>query len=223
MHRERVHDPGHGLAVGVYVGRGDVAVVADEDRDLGGEPPRHVLQLVQAQLPRIDDDSALGAAERDVDDRALPRHPHRERLHLVQGDVGVIADAALGRTAVDVVLHSIAREHPDAVVVHAHRERAGELALDLAQHLAEPGLELDDLRGLVELRLRGAPFVGLDHRFECRAHSRTDDRGYSALGSQITLTQAGTPALKARSSAGRMSWGRSTNSPWPPSASTTLS
>jgi hypothetical protein len=41
----------------------------------------------------------------------------------------------------------------------------------------------------------------------------TEERGYSACGSQITFTQAGTPAFTARSSAGRMPSGLSTSSP----------
>ena len=32
----------------------------------------------------IDDDAALAAAVRDADDRALPGHPHREGLDLVE-------------------------------------------------------------------------------------------------------------------------------------------
>src|SRR5205085_4467687 len=120
----------------------------------------------------IDDDSALRAAKRDVDDGALPSHPHRERLDLVQRDVWVIADPTLRRSAVYVVLDAITGEHADALVVQLHREGACELALHLAQDLAEPGLELDELRRLIELGLRGAPFVGLLHgRFQiCGAH-----------------------------------------------------
>ncbi len=136
----------------------------------------------------------------------------------------MVADAALGRAAVDVVLHPVAREHPQVTVVELHREIAGELALDLAQHLAEPRLEPDQLGGFVELGLCGAPFVGFDDGFQLGgAHINTDDRGYSASGSQITLMQAGTPAMKARSSAGRICSGRSTIWPKPPSASTTWS
>ena len=46
------------------------------------------------------------------DDRALPGHPHGERLDLVEADVLVVADAALGRAATQVVLDAIARETP---------------------------------------------------------------------------------------------------------------
>ena len=36
-----------------------------------------------------------------------------KRLDLVERHVGVVADAALGRPAVDVVLHPVAGEHPE--------------------------------------------------------------------------------------------------------------
>src|SRR5262249_37610133 len=158
----------------------------------------HVLQLAHGQLSRVDDHAALGAAVRDVDHGALPRHPHGQRLDLVQRHVGVVADAALGRPAVDVVLDAVPGEHLDPAVVHLDREVAGELALPLAQDLPQLGLQADDLRGLVELALRRAPFAGLVAEIQggrqlFAAHIRTEERGYSAAGSQITLTQAGTP------------------------------
>ena len=62
---------------------------------------------------RVADDAALGAAERQAHQRALPRHPHRERLDLVERDAGVVADAALRRAARDVVRDALAREDAD--------------------------------------------------------------------------------------------------------------
>ena len=53
VHRKRVHDPRHRLRVGAHVGRGDVAVGADEDRDLGREAAGHVLELVERELARV--------------------------------------------------------------------------------------------------------------------------------------------------------------------------
>ena len=170
MHRQRVHDPRHDLGVGVDVGRRDVAVGTDEDRDLGGEAPGHVLQLLAAEPARVDDDAALGAPVRDVDDGALPGHPHGQRLDLVQRDVRVEADAALRRSAVDAVLDAVAGEDLDAAVVHLDREVAGELALDLAQDLPELRLQPDDLGRGVELALCGAPLVSLLVDLHRRAH-----------------------------------------------------
>ena len=70
----------------------------------------------------IADDAALGAAEGDVDDRALPGHPGGQRAHFVERDVGRVADAALGRAARDGVLHAIAGEDFQAAVVELNRE-----------------------------------------------------------------------------------------------------
>ena len=162
VHRQCVHDPGHRLTIRVDVRCRDVAIAADENRDLCREAARHVLELVQRELARIDDDAALGAAEGDVDHRALPGHPHRESLDLVERDVRVVADASFGGSAVDVVLHPITGEHARMAVVELDREMAGELALHFAKNVPQPWLEPDQLRGLVELRLRGAPFVRLD-------------------------------------------------------------
>ena len=54
-------------------------------------------------------DAALGAAERDVDQGALPGHPHRQRPDFVEVGRRVVAQAALGRAARDVVLDAVAR------------------------------------------------------------------------------------------------------------------
>ena len=57
---------------------------------------------------RVDRDAALGAAVGHVDDGALPRHPHRQRAHLVDVDARGVAQAALAGAAGDVVLHAVA-------------------------------------------------------------------------------------------------------------------
>src|SRR5512143_735849 len=68
--------------------------------------PRQICSCARAQVVRIADDAALRATERDVDDGALPRHPHRERADRVDGFLRVEADAALARSAGVVVLHA---------------------------------------------------------------------------------------------------------------------
>ena len=73
------------------------------------------------------------------DDGALPGHPHGQGLDLVERHVRVVADAALGRAAAQVVLDAVAGEDLDAAVVHLDREVDGQLALGLAQDLAQAG------------------------------------------------------------------------------------
>ena len=70
----------------------------------------------------VADDAALGAAEGNVDDSALPGHPAGQGAHFVEGDVGRVADAAFGRAAGDGVLNAEAGEHFDATIVHGRRE-----------------------------------------------------------------------------------------------------
>ena len=96
------------------------------------------------------------------DDRALPGHPHREGLDLVERDVLVVADAALGRAAAEVVLDAVAGEDLDGAVVHVDREVDGELAARLAEDRAQPRIEVEALGGEVELVLRDLP--GVDRR-----------------------------------------------------------
>src|SRR5437899_10436930 len=55
VHRKRVHDPGHRLAVGVDVGRGVVAVGAYEVRYLVRVSLGYVLELARKQLSEIED------------------------------------------------------------------------------------------------------------------------------------------------------------------------
>ena len=102
VHGVGVHDPGHGLLVGVHVGRGNVLLRSDEVDDLRGVAAGHALQFALAHCFGIADDAALGAAEGNVDDGALPGHPTGQGAHFVERDVGRVANAALGRAAGDV-------------------------------------------------------------------------------------------------------------------------
>ena len=95
-----VHHPGHHLGVRVDVGRGDVARRPEHLLDLVDERPRDALRARRRlSCVRVAVDAALRAAERDADDRGLPRHERGERAHLVEVDLRVVADAALVRPA----------------------------------------------------------------------------------------------------------------------------
>jgi len=52
--------------------------------DASGEAAGQALDLAQAELRGVDDDAALAAPEGHAHDRALPGHPHRQRLGLVE-------------------------------------------------------------------------------------------------------------------------------------------
>ena len=93
----------------------------------------------------------------------MPTTAHFQVIHIASAltssrrDVLVVADAALGRTAAEVVLDAIAGEDLDAAVVHLHREVDDELAPRLAEDLAQSGIEVEPLGGEIELLLGDLP------------------------------------------------------------------
>jgi hypothetical protein len=74
---------------------------------------------------------------------AIPRHPGRKRLDFIEGDVGMVADAALGGTERDGMLYAIAREHFDVPVVHEHRARHCDLPLGAREYLPDTGVQVE--------------------------------------------------------------------------------
>ena len=133
VHRVRVEDPRHHRRARADVGRRDVLLRPDLVDDLGRVAARHPLELADRERLRVADDAALRAAERQVHQRALPGHPHRERLDLVERDGRVVADAALRRAAGDVVRDAPAGEDAHGAVVHRGRDRDLDRLLALAE------------------------------------------------------------------------------------------
>src|SRR4029079_13774146 len=111
------------------VGRRHVLLRADRVDDLGDVAARERLDLALRHPRRIADHAPFAAAEWNVRDGALPRHPRGERRHLVERDAGVIPDAALRRTERDVVLNAVAREDFDLAVVHLYGAGDDDLSL----------------------------------------------------------------------------------------------
>ena len=122
---------------------------------------------------------ALAAAERDVDDGALPRHPHGQGAHGIDRLLRVEADAALGRAARVVVLHAEALENLDVPIVHADGDEELELALRVAQQVARALVEIEQVRDLVELSLRH-----LERVEALRRHAMNDSRKMSEKAEQ---------------------------------------
>jgi hypothetical protein len=108
LHRERVHHPGHDSGAGAHVGCWNVDGRSDEIENLRNVAARDALEFPIGHFQRVAGNAALGTAERDVDDGALPGHPRRQRFAVVEVDAGVIADAAFARAARVVVDNAIA-------------------------------------------------------------------------------------------------------------------
>ena len=107
---ELVQHPEHVLGGGHDVRRRDIGLGTDVARHLPHPPAADLLLLPLAQVVRITDHAALGAAEGDVHHGALPGHPHGQRANGVERLLGVEANAALARAAGIVVLHAEAAE-----------------------------------------------------------------------------------------------------------------
>jgi hypothetical protein len=166
VHRVRVEDPGHNLLVRADIRRGNVGVGAKDSDQAGRVPPRDAFQFAHRQRARIAEHAALGAAERKIDDGALPRHSRRERPHFVGRDAEVIANAAFSGATQRAVYHAIAGEHVDASVVHFDRNCDRHFAFRLAKDTVDAGVEIEG---------NGRAFVTREHRMhrvrlarECR-------------------------------------------------------
>ena len=154
LHRVRVHHPRHRLLVRRHVGRGDVELRPDERRELRGEAARDARDLGRGELARVAAHAALRAAVRQAEQRALPRHPHRERRALAEVDALVVADAALRRAEHRGVLHAVGRERAERAVVHLHGQRQDQRALGMAETGRDHRRDLGQLERMLELRAR---------------------------------------------------------------------
>src|SRR5262245_54340955 len=101
MHAVGVHHPRHDLVVRVDVRSRYVFFRSDGIDDLRDVAPSERLELTFRHARRIADHATLAAAEWNMRNGALPGHPGRECGDLVERDVGVISDAAFGRTKRD--------------------------------------------------------------------------------------------------------------------------
>jgi hypothetical protein len=126
---ERIEYPGHGFLIGVEIGCGNIDVWTDVVSQLVHVAPGQPPELVGREFLGIADHPTLGAAERNVQERGLPRHQCRQGGDLGFGHIGVIADAALSRTSNGVVQDAIAVKRPDGTIVHLHRKTNGDGSL----------------------------------------------------------------------------------------------
>src|SRR5690606_2153484 len=126
---------------------------ADDRQDLRGVAPRDALQLSLRVCARVNGGTALRAAVGNVDERALPRHPHGERAHLAEVHVRRAAQSAFGGTAGEVVLDSVAEVDGGAAVLSAQRDADRHLAAWRAQHLVSAVVVAKVLDGSGKLRV----------------------------------------------------------------------
>ncbi len=161
------------MRVGVNIGRGNIDFRADDGLNFRGVAARHAFEFALGHALGIADDAALGAAVGKIHGGGLPGHPCGQRLHFIERDVRVIAQAALGRAARHVVLHAKSGEDFHLAVVHFHGDGNFHDALRRAQNLAQARIELQVFRRHVKLDLRDAKRI----QIFARRHPRKDGLG----------------------------------------------
>ncbi len=171
-HGVSVHNPRHGLRVGINIGRGNVLRGPDDRQNFAGIAPRHPFEFALGHALGVTNHAALRAAERHVQHGGLPRHPGRQRFYLIQRYVGMVADASFSGSSRDVVLHPVAGQHFYLPVIHLCRDGNLQHALGRAQYLPQSGIELQEFRRHIELNLRDAEGVQVFPRSNARHHRR---------------------------------------------------
>ncbi len=141
------------MAVGAHVGRRDVVFGADVLAQCVRESSGDSLKLHSGDRVRVELDAAFAAPERQTHKSAFPRHHRRERFHIVERDLRVVAHPALERPQEIVVLHAITLEEANLPAVHPDREVHDQLVLRLGQDRLHVRLDLSDPGGPVEVIL----------------------------------------------------------------------
>ena len=120
VHRVGVHDPGHGLLIGIHIRRRHIALRADVIQDFRRVAPGNALQFPHRELGGITDNTAFGSSKGDIDDRALPGHFGGQASNFVQRHIRRVAKATLARPPSDTVLHAVAVKNSELSIVHRH-------------------------------------------------------------------------------------------------------
>ncbi len=121
--------------------------------DLADPAAAELFMLSGAQIVRIAHDAAFTSAQRDIDHRAFPRHPHREGTNDIDIFHRMETDSPFAGAARIVMLNPEPPEYPDLAVVHAN----GDAEMVFPQRITEqvPGrlVQIEKISHSVELSL----------------------------------------------------------------------
>ena len=147
-----VHDPRHLGGAGSVVGGGDIDSRAYETLldQFVGVTAGDSLELAHRVPAAVDLDSALSAAERDVDDGALECHQGGKGHYFVLGNTAAEPDSALGREFVLAVLGPPRLDYFDRPVVTLQRKSQPVDAVAGSNLTQQPLVEVRQCRCLVE-------------------------------------------------------------------------
>ena len=122
-HAVGVHHPSHNSSVRSYIRSRNILFRSDQRRDSGRESSGDRANLIFREFAGIADNTALSAAIRDIDDRALERHPCCQSPYFILIDIRMEADSSFGRSAGSGMLDTVAFEYLRASIIHTHRNR----------------------------------------------------------------------------------------------------
>ena len=149
--RVGVGHPCHGLLVGPHVRSHDIGIRADERNHLHGEAASESFEFACGHAARIAGDAALATTEGQVHQRAFPSHPHGEGGDFSEIYGWVVTQAALDRSAREVVLYAVAEEYLGAAVIAVDRHGDGDPAFGPLAAFAQIRREIEKPGDLVEL------------------------------------------------------------------------
>ena len=151
-----VDHPGHDLRVRIDVRRWDIDVYADVMPNLPDISARETLYFALRHLARIANNAALAAPERNIDERAFPRHPRCQCAYRIDRFIRMKANPTFGWAARIVILHAETLKDLDRTVVHLDRQGHVDLAQRPTQQFMNCRVELENRRRLIELLLSDA-------------------------------------------------------------------
>ena len=196
----RIHHPGHRLGICRYIRSRNVSLRSQNGHDFVGESPRQPLQFGSRHPLRVADHSAFRAAVRNVHRRRLPRHPRSQRLHLVQREIRMVANAPLRRSSSHVVLHAIPGENLYLAVIQLDGNGDFHHSLGGAQNLPQSRVDLQKLGGHIELHLSDAERIEIFPRSDFRNHRLRHSFGHrshppspSRFGARCAVTSRPLP------------------------------
>ena len=142
LHGNGIHDPRHNLAIGTNVWCWDIRSFTQNDANFGRISSGELLNFAQTQLFSIDFNRALSSTIRNINNGALPRHPHRKRCSFMNVNINVIPNPTLRWSSRRVVLDSITLEAHNLTIVHNNWEIDHQLAHRMRQHLMQSRIKI---------------------------------------------------------------------------------
>lgn len=122
-HAVSVHDPCHNLTICINIRCRNILIWSDDRKDTCGITTGKTYKLRSGKLGRINFDSPLGTAVRNIYNRTFKGHPGCKRFYFVHIGILMVTDAALARSTCAGMLNTVSLEYLNGAVIHTDRDR----------------------------------------------------------------------------------------------------